>query len=112
MIDAKPLKRHRASRTEWAGLHKVFVNERCWICNGRWSDLHHILSRAQGGDDVVANLAPLCRECHTAVEERKIVTRSLLRGALLPSHYEYLASKLDDRLGSWLERNYPTKVAA
>lgn len=112
MIDAKPLKRYRASKEEWAGIHKAFTHERCWICSGRWSDLHHILSRGQGGDDVVANLAPLCRECHTRVEQRDIRTRSLLRGALLPSHYEYLAGKLDDRLGGWLERNYPSKVAA
>lgn len=111
-MDPKPAPRIRASKEEWAGIHKGFVNERCWVCGGSWSDLHHIVSRAHSGDDVVANLAPLCRACHTAVEERDLHARSKLRQALLPSNYHYLLGKLGVSFEGWLERNYPVRIAA
>jgi HNH endonuclease len=39
----------------------------CISCgHGIVIEAHHILSRAQGGDDMRANLVPLCQECHRA----------------------------------------------
>jgi hypothetical protein len=38
--------------------------------------------------------------------------RQLVRWALLPSNYEYLQRKLNERAEGWLERNYPRAVAA
>ena len=92
-------------------MHKGFIEEACWVCGGRWSDLHHIVSRAQGGDDVVANLAPLCRPCHRAVTDREPWARGKLRGALMPSNLRYLEEKTIDAV-AWLNRQYPLMVAS
>lgn len=40
--------------------------ERCQLSQ-TWLDLHHLLSRARGGQDVAENLALLCRPCHQSV---------------------------------------------
>ena len=43
----------------------------CLSCgHGRIIDPHHVLLKSQGGDDVPANLVPLCRECHGALHGR------------------------------------------
>ena len=40
----------------------------CGSCgHGMGVEAHHILSRAQGGDDVLENLFPLCAGCHRAL---------------------------------------------
>jgi hypothetical protein len=113
MIDAKPLKRYRASITEWGKLREWFVLERCWVCSEPWRELHHIYPRGQGGDDVVENLAPVCRRCHGRIESRDPVSRSLLRQSLMPSHLEYLIGKLGDseKTLAWLDRNYAVVYA-
>jgi 5-methylcytosine-specific restriction endonuclease McrA len=110
--DPRPRKRYKATREEWAALHKAFTAERCWVCGGPWDDLHHILSRAHGGDDVVANLASLCRQCHYLVTIRDARARALLRGALMPSNLAYLERRLDEDVRNWLDRVYPSAVAA
>ncbi len=51
---------------------RVFVlfHDQDWscVCCGRDRQIvaHHIVHRGQGGDDVMANLAPLCDSCHGA----------------------------------------------
>lgn len=63
--DAKPAKRIRDPKvfTEFhARAHD------CIGCgHGRCIQAHHVLARSQGGDDVLANLAPLCVDCHRAL---------------------------------------------
>ena len=39
---------------------------RCLFCNDQPTDPHHIYPKGRGGDDVMANLLPLCRRCHDA----------------------------------------------
>jgi hypothetical protein len=40
----------------------------CVACgHGRHIEAHHILSRAQGGDDHLGNLVGLCSDCHRAL---------------------------------------------
>ncbi len=106
MIDAKPLKRYRATIGEWERFREWFCLERCWVCGAPWQELHHIYPRGQGGDDVVENLAPVCRDCHGRIEAREPIARSQLRHALMPSHIAYLEGKLGDTAEGWLERNY------
>lgn len=106
MIDAKPAKRYRAAIGEWQKFREWFCLERCWACGKPWQELHHIYPRGQGGDDVVENLAPLCRDCHRRIEAREPIARSQLRFALMPSHVKYLESKLGDTAQGWLDRNY------
>ncbi len=110
--DPKTPKRYRASQFEWSGIHQAFEDERCWVCDEVWTELHHILARSHSGDDVVANLAPLCRECHRRIEARDSEARSLVRQALMPSNIAYLRSRLGYELEGFLERNYAERVAA
>lgn len=44
------------------------LGQRCLYCaQPRAVDAHHVLPRGRGGDDLMANLVPLCRRCHGAV---------------------------------------------
>lgn len=62
--DPKPVKRIRDAEAL-----RCFNRDReCGACgHGRGVEAHHIVSKAQGGDDVAANLFPLCTQCHGAV---------------------------------------------
>ncbi len=66
--DPKPVRRVRASQADWSGIHELFKDAVCVYSGRRPVELHHILPRSQGGDDVVVNLAPLTREAHTKLE--------------------------------------------
>ena len=44
---------------------------------------HHIIRKSQGGDDVMANLAPLCDPCHAAYHGTPIRRRGKFIG---PTH--------------------------
>ena len=106
MIDAKPAKRFRASKSEWQDIRDAFSEDRCWVCSEPWTDLHHILNRSHSGDDVVVNLAPVCRECHARIEAREPQARALIRQALMPSNLAYLSYKLGENTEGWLSRHY------
>ena len=106
MIDPKPQKRFRASAREWERIRDAFSEDRCWVCSERWTELHHIYPRGQGGDDVTVNLAPVCRECHARIEAREPIARSLIRQALMPSNLAYLRYKLGENTEGWLSRHY------
>ncbi len=62
--DTKPAKPIRDRRVF------VLFHDQDWscVCCGRERQIvaHHIVGRGQGGDDVMANLAPLCDPCHSA----------------------------------------------
>lgn len=66
MTDFKAPARIR-DRSVYAEFHAL--NLSCCACKripAFRCEAHHILHRSQGGDDVLANLAPLCRLCHAA----------------------------------------------
>ena len=112
--DPKPTKRYRATLAEWEWFRTWFASQGllCWVCGlAPWTELHHILARSHGGDDDITNLAPVCRDCHRRIEERDMDARCKVRWALMPSNYEYLQGKLEERVDGWLERNYPRAVA-
>lgn len=110
-MDPKPEKRYRAGKQEWKEIRDAFSEDRCWACGERWTELHHILNRSHSGDDVVVNLAPVCRECHRLIEARDPVSRARIRQALMPSNLAYLRFKLGEKTEGWLSRHYPTHVA-
>ena len=63
--DPKPAKRIRDK-----GVFSTFHarGHDCLSCgHGRFIQAHHVLGRGQGGDDVLANLVPLCNQCHGAL---------------------------------------------
>ena len=70
------------------------------------------LARSHGGDDDITNLCPVCAPCHRRIEERDMDARCKVRWALMPSNYEYLQGKLEERVDGWLERHYPRAVTA
>lgn len=110
--DPRPQKRYRATKEQWEAIRAWFSEDRCWVCDEPWTELHHIVNRSHAGDDIAENLAPLCSECHRLIEARDTSARSLLRHALLPSNYQYLFDKLGGTFEGWLERHYPVRAAA
>lgn len=93
--DPKPLKRIRATADEWAEIAEAKQGP-CRICrrvesNGSVHsriELHHLIRRSQGGDDVAENIIPLCGECHTKLHAGNA---GMLR--LLPSEVAYMRSR-------------------
>lgn len=67
-VDPRPPKREKASRKGWQAIHARFEHAVCTHCAMRPVELHHVVSRSQGGDDVAENLCPLCRSCHGILE--------------------------------------------
>lgn len=69
-------------------------SQECLCCGYYRVEAHHLLSRGQGGDDVLANLVPLCSSCHGVLHSGhprrgdfgQFVTPTIVR----------------DRIGSWL----------
>lgn len=63
-------RRKIASPKQWAGLQAERQGP-CILCgNPPPNELHHIVPRDRGGDDVADNLLPLCRVDHRLVEDR------------------------------------------
>ena len=90
--DPKPGRRLRVNAREWSRLHDVKGGP-CRLC-GRWGyELHHLVGRDLGGDDVEQNLVPLCTGCHGRVQELKEPERSQLGRSLTPVERAYLLEK-------------------
>lgn len=109
--DPKGVPRIRDSKA----LRKALLMYReCLGCGESASDPHHVLLKSQGGDDVVANIAPLCGgdgSCHVRYhrdltdegkELRREIGERLRRETVL-----YLIEKLGRGPGlDYLRRNY------
>lgn len=73
---------------------------------------HHVLARGQGGDDVAANIVPLCGSgttgCHGLIENEDVKARRML-GRWIKKHrpdtIAYVREKLGKQAGDdWLRR--------
>jgi 5-methylcytosine-specific restriction endonuclease McrA len=94
-------KRHVATRAEWA---RIVAEKQgpCRVCcdpghNGSLFgriQLHHLVPRAQLGDDVPDNIAPLCPECHLRVTARQGIALRALAATLTEAEREYVAGRL------------------
>ena len=99
--DPKPQARHKADRLEW---ERIVRDKRgpCRVCvlpssNGSYwhqIELHHIVPRSRGGDDVAENIAPLCRYCHGLVTAYDPDAQEALAKSLTDEEHEYIAAKL------------------
>lgn len=58
--------------------------------------MHHLVPRAQGGDDVADNIAPLCAACHEAVTRLFPAALALLAESLSDAEYAYVVGKLGE----------------
>jgi 5-methylcytosine-specific restriction endonuclease McrA len=102
--DPKP--RKRIVNTD-AGVGKLRQERACRVCGQRTLLLerHHLVKRSQGGDDVDANLVPLCGYgCHGKVEAKDRETLVLLRQKLRPDELDYIIVRKGE---AWLDRMYP-----
>ena len=99
-------RRRVASPKQWAAIREGKAgNGKCRACKGYsfTVHLHHLVSRAQGGDDVADNLVPLCQPCHDAITRRQpFETRELLR-RLTNAEYAYCITKAGE---DFFERAY------
>jgi 5-methylcytosine-specific restriction endonuclease McrA len=95
--------RHKASKAEWALIVKAKQGP-CRVCvrpssNGSyWGkiELHHIVSKAHGGDDVEANIAPLCNLCHARCHAYEPDALAALAASLSESERAYVIAKLGE----------------
>ena len=113
--------RYKANKKKWEQL-RAAKDGPCRVCRGAPpNELHHLVPRSQGGDDVCANLVPLCHRCHERVtrydreacaELRKSLTwRDPRSNHPLESgdEYTYVVGKMGE---GWLESRYPVKYEA
>ncbi len=96
----KKYRRHIASRKQWEKIAAEKVGP-CRVCgsvasNGRLYgriEFHHIVSREDFGDDVAANVAPLCPDCHDCVTRRVPQACRALLLTLRDDEYAYAVTK-------------------
>lgn len=70
-------------------------------------ELHHVLPRSQGGDDIRANLVFLRRDAHRRVTANDRVALRMLGDHIWherPDTVEYLRWKLGAQAGDWMRR--------
>ena len=105
--DFKSPARKVASRSEW----EAIVAEKMGPCrvSGDMTniDMAHLVSRAQRGDDVPANIIPLRHDLHMILHDHSAgweEIASAVRHSLTPIERQYVSAKK----GKWyLDRNYP-----
>jgi 5-methylcytosine-specific restriction endonuclease McrA len=98
---ARRYRRKVASAKQWQKIGDAKMGP-CRVCvlphaNGHGFGLiefHHLVSRAQGGDDVEANIVPLCSVCHTYATYREPLTLAALAASLTDAELAYCVSKL------------------
>lgn len=105
-----------------AGIAKVLAEGECRACGQRnFLSRAHLVAKGQRGDDVEANIVPLCgdgtRGCHGSLTDHhpagwpsRLVGKdwrfvaSVLRGKLREDELEYVLAK---KGADWLDRVYP-----
>lgn len=92
----KRYRRKVASAKQWQRICAAKL-DRCRICHTRRAerpdivlDPHHLVARIHGGDDVEANIVPLCRGCHDSVTRRWPAACLLLLESLDDFEYGYM----------------------
>ena len=87
-----------ASRDKWLDLRRDKLETwECRICRNYMArELHHLVSRSLGGDDLADNLVGLCRECHGSVTARYAPNLRVLAENLTDAEYAYVIGKLGE----------------
>lgn len=98
------------------GMAVVRALKRCQLCGAVTLalDPHHIVPRSQGGDDVLANLAPLCtfprldapdaKSCHDRITENDPAALRAFRVTLDELQVAYVLERKGE---AWLDDRYP-----
>lgn len=106
-MDPRPTKRYKASASEWRSIREALLPANCRVCDTqRASHLHHVASKAQGGDDVRENLLPVCATCHDLIHGRSSWALAQVRDRITenPAMLDYL---IRAKGWEWLNRAYP-----
>lgn len=89
----------------------AFEYDECALCRAaKHLHLHHIYFRSHGGDDVRANILPLCRSCHDAYHLHRADGIGKRLGEYLLSHRPDTIAYLKEKYGEggfeeWLTRH-------
>ena len=88
-------RRKVASPKQWQAIEAAKLGP-CRVCSFRPAaglDLHHLVWREHGGDDVAANIVPICRKCHAALHDRARAIARLLLSRLSDAEYAYMVER-------------------
>jgi 5-methylcytosine-specific restriction endonuclease McrA len=97
-----------ATPEQWEELRAAKLGV-CRICSdGYLPELHHVLARSLGGDDVAENLVSLCRRCHMEVEAHNVQACRQLNLNLRDEELEYLSEK---KYAGYAARRYGKNAA-
>jgi 5-methylcytosine-specific restriction endonuclease McrA len=94
-------RRKVASPKQWQAIIEAKRGP-CRCCNNRPGllglviEYHHLVSREDHGDDVAANIVPLCSVCHGLVTRRNPLAREVLAAHLTDAEYAYVVGKLGE----------------
>jgi 5-methylcytosine-specific restriction endonuclease McrA len=98
-------RRKVASAKQWQAIQAAKLGP-CRVCvapsrNGggfqsHRIQLHHIVPRDLGGDDVPENIAPVCGDCHGKITRRETTALHALAASLTDAEYAYCIDKLGE----------------
>jgi 5-methylcytosine-specific restriction endonuclease McrA len=92
-------RRKVASPKQWQAIIAA-KRGNCRVCGygvpAELTEFHHLVSRAQGGDDVEDNIVPLGQVCHDRVTRREPDALAALAASLADAEYAYVVGKLGE----------------
>lgn len=92
----KRYRRKVASAKQWEALWAAKRGP-CRVCKVRDTvDPHHIVWREDRGDDIAANIAPVCRKDHEALHRRAPAIARLFLASLTDAEYAYMVERGGD----------------
>lgn len=90
---------------------KLKAENQCRLCERRHKDIgpreltrHRLVPGRHGGEYIVANVVPLCRCCHDAVEAQNADARVRLRPKLWPMEVAHVIRRMSEE---WYDLAYP-----
>ncbi len=85
-------RRKVASPKQWQAF-RAAKGGPCRVCAEHATQLHHVIARGRGGDDVADNLVPVCADCHHAITLRMSEPCRVLASSLTDAEYAYAVEK-------------------
>ena len=86
-------RRKVASPKQWQALQEAKSGP-CRVCSSRAAiQLHHLVWREDFGDDVTANLIPVCQDDHEALHRRAPAICRILLSRLSDAEYAYMVER-------------------
>ena len=89
----KRYRRKVASAKRWQAIWDAKRGP-CRVCRMHGTtDPHHLVFREDYGDDIEANIVPVCRPCHEALHVRAPAIGRLLLSSLSDAEYAYMIQR-------------------